>query len=266
MTYIKISQLLIGVYFTIGGIEWVYLSANKFLKTFFDTEANLLRLQDRNFRSFVPFFKTTEQILSKDRLTVTLASTLTILGIALIFSSIIETDFPLWWLPTLALLIHLLFCTLSGFGLEGSDQMASIVLFSLSVVYLVPEAEKTVQLFITVQLILSYGIAGISKLFSHYWRSGEAIVMILSTRSAGVGNAQWLKNNIFLSKATCIAVIVFEISWFALPINVYLAVALLYAGIIFHIVNSFLMGLNLFTWSFIAAYPWALYTILSLHR
>ena len=58
-----------------------------------------------------------------------------------------------------------------------------------------------------------------------------------------------------LSRAVCIGIIVFEIAWIGLPINPSIAIVFFIAGLIFHFANAIVMGLNLFPWAFVAAYP-----------
>lgn len=157
------------------------------------------------------------------------------------------------------LLSRLLIHYRNVFGLDGSDQMMVVVLTSAFIALL---AGNTVIGVIALgyaagQLILSYLVAGYCKLISPAWRSGNAIIGILGT--VGYGHpviASNLRKRPLLARMSCWSVILFEC--FA-PILVFAGVPgvviLFAAGMTFHVGIAALMGLNVFVWSFAAAYP-----------
>ncbi|TDN87733.1 hypothetical protein [Microbacterium sp. BK668] len=156
----------------------------------------------------------------------------------------------------------------SVYGLDGSDQMTLIVLSGLVVVASVPDDEwiRTVAfLFIAAQLVLSYLVSGIAKLTSTEWRSGRAIVGILST--AGYGNPtlfRLLRTRPHLAQAVCIGVIAWE-AGFPIIMLAFIGqpIWLLGLGMAFHGGIALVMGLNNFFWAFSAAFP-ALVVMLNL--
>jgi hypothetical protein len=152
-----------------------------------------------------------------------------------------------------------------SFGLEGSDQMATLVLLANAMTALMPQMQWLTDVFIMVQLILSYGVAGVAKLVSPEWRSGRALGMIISTRSMGVGATPMLIRNPHVSKLICSSIIGFELAWFALPLNKPLALGLMACGVLFHFSSAWIMGLNLFPWAFVSAYPLALSALYRIH-
>jgi hypothetical protein len=145
------------------------------------------------------------------------------------------------------------------YGLDGSHQMLVVIAVPLFLASLVPgDLEWTLALwFIGAQSCLSYAAAGIAKLASVEWRSGHAIAGIMRTEM--YGNA-WLHriatSRPGLGKALAWGVILFESVFpVALVGPIELTVALLGSGLVFHLANAGFMGLNLFFFAFIAAYP-----------
>lgn len=148
-------------------------------------------------------------------------------------------------------------------GLDGSDQMQLIIFASLTVFYWTRDLDtKTIALwFIAGQSMLSYLAAGIAKLASPLWRSGDAILGILATDNYGSQVlSSWLRSNPRLAATVCWSVILFECLGptlvFAGPVP---CLAFLACGLLFHLVVAVTMGLNNFIWSFGATYPAVLF-------
>jgi hypothetical protein len=143
-----------------------------------------------------------------------------------------------------------------------------VIAVSLFLASIVPgDAGWTLALwFIGAQSCLSYVAAGIAKLASAEWRSGQAIAGIMRTEM--YGNA-WLHrlatSRPGLGRALAWAVMLFE-SLFpvALVGPIELTAALLGAGLTFHLANAGFMGLNLFFFAFVAAYPAVLFLAFSI--
>lgn len=164
----------------------------------------------------------------------------------------------------------LLFFFRSIVGLDGADQMSLIITITLFIVYTIDDEViyKTGLIFIAMQSLLSYMVAGIAKLRSVKWRSGQAVFEIMNTRTYGyqsvakkLANAPDFVNIIF-----CWLIIFFEIFFIML---LFLPLPWLYiiicCGIIFHLYNAVAMGLNNFFWSFLATYPALLYLHTLIH-
>jgi hypothetical protein len=145
------------------------------------------------------------------------------------------------------------------YGLEASDQMLMIVCISLVLGSLIESdtGEELALYFIAAQAILSYFVAGISKLFGSLWRSGEAVRLIVNTQSfghpyfAGVLNRQPA-----LGRVAALAVLVIECSFplvLILPPSVtYMYIVLVF---VFHLLNCVVLGLNVFLWAYLATFP-----------
>lgn len=163
------------------------------------------------------------------------------------------------WVATFAALALVLSVTLSyrnSAGGDGSDQMTIIVLSGL-VLSLLAFNRSAGYWFIAGQAALSYFSAGIAKLVSPVWRDGSALFLIFRTATYGQSRlGQFLGRHTQLARALCWGTIVFEVgfpaSLFAPPGVLY---GVLLTGIVFHLANAALMGLNVFTFAFVATYP-----------
>ncbi|MFO0874090.1 MAG: hypothetical protein U0575_08985 [Phycisphaerales bacterium] len=166
-------------------------------------------------------------------------------------------------LPTALLLIVMPLRT--RYGHDGADQMGAVVLVSLSIGNLVatPLARDLALGFIAVQAVLAYTIAGLAKLKGRGWRNGTALIKVAGTDIYGhptVG--RWLRawpraalvsSWFIMAWETCFpCIFVIPRPW---------SLAYLATGVMFHLSNAIVMGLNTFLWSFMAAYPALLYWI-----
>lgn len=158
----------------------------------------------------------------------------------------------------------------SPYGLDGAYQMNLVILFALSIGSLSGVCSKIsiVSLyFIAGELILSYFIAGITKLISPMWRSSFALNAIFSTRAYGHSLFFQLisQRNVFTILMSWM-IFLFELLFFlVLFLNPIHAIVLLVAGLLFHLFNAVFMGLNDFLFAFAAAYPALIYCIHQIH-
>lgn len=145
-------------------------------------------------------------------------------------------------------------------GLDGSDQMSLITFAAVAVYKFFPGDVHVAHAslwFIAIQGCLSYFVAGIAKVVSPVWRSGEAVRRILSTRTYGSSTSAALVKG---RDGTCIV-----LSWLLMLFECTFPLALAFGqtgfavfavlGICFHITNAVIMGLNTFVWAFVATYP-----------
>lgn len=256
----NVSDMVVAIYLIINGCEWLYLSSKRELFPMIGKHTVFLRLQDRGWS------KLWARISSKLIMIIGVwlpAAGMICLGLALFVAGATSKVFPL--ISVTAFITVVIFNATIAVGLEGSDQMATLVLFVNAVTSLAPHLQWVTDFFIFAQLILSYGVAGVAKLLSADWRSGRAIVMIVSTRSFGLGSASFFTRHIWLAKVVCTSIIAYEILWFAAPLNKEVMLILMALGVIFHFSNSWIMGLNLFPWAFLSAYPLAINAINRLH-
>ena len=156
-------------------------------------------------------------------------------------------------------------------GLDGSDQMSLITFVAIAIYKLFPRDVHVAQAslwFIAIQGCLSYFVAGIAKVISPVWRSGEAVRRILGTRTYGTSRSASLVSG---RDGVCVA-----LSWLLMLFECSFPLALAFGktgftvfavlGFFFHITNAVTMGLNTFVWAFVATYPAILFCAVSLKQ
>lgn len=149
-------------------------------------------------------------------------------------------------------------------GDDGSDQMSSIILITLALCLGMGRSSFTLHLglwFIALQACLSYSAAGIAKLVSPQWRTGEAIYGIFNTGTYGMKSvALFLEKRKTLCVLLCWSVIIIETLF---PLCLVLPEpwnwGFLVWGALFHLQCAVIMGLNSFLWAFVATYPAIIY-------
>lgn len=165
------------------------------------------------------------------------------------------------WLLLVLLTANLLLTSIITFyGSDGSDQMTTILLVTF-VLCCPPFATQTLWVlgiwFVALQSCLSYSIAGIAKLISAEWRGGTAVYDIFSTKTYG---SRWaaslMKERRWLKLFLCWSVMLTE-TLFPLVLFLPWPYALIFLGwgLVFHLLNAVIMGLNSFLWAFLATYP-----------
>src|SRR5690606_7252380 len=149
---------------------------------------------------------------------------------------------------TLFLLIssYLITNFITFYGSDGSDQMNNLILITLFLCTSPFTNENVVFIgivFIVAQSCLSYFVAGITKLFSKSWRSGEAVKEIFKTRTYGSEKVyNYIKDRRSLNVFLCWSVILME-SLFPLVLLLPIEWALLFLawGFTFHLLNALIM-------------------------
>jgi len=163
-------------------------------------------------------------------------------------------------LDWLVFVLVLLFNFRSGYGLDGGDQMTGNVLGAICLAGLLPHdplALGAALWFLGLQATLSYLTAGVYKIAGRDWRNGRGLLGVLSTRSYGSPRlSAYLARRPSQALAAAWSVIAFE-SLFPLAILAGPRGALVFLsiGVVFHLANAAVMGLNNFVWAFTATYP-----------
>lgn len=150
---------------------------------------------------------------------------------------------PLWigivWLATWGVAIRW-----RGTFNGGSDAMTFQILLAWLVFSLFPQFEGVCLLYVVLQLILSYGVAGWAKLINPEWRRGEALLTFLRDHGIEVS-----------PRFTLVA------SWILIGFEIGFGFALVMpwpfvaVGLLFHLTNTYVFGLNRFFFVWLAAYP-----------
>lgn len=179
-----------------------------------------------------------------------------------------------WLVLTCSLVVSIRF---RGTYNGGSDAMLVVVLLALALVRTAPPSNElaadrlsggapTSELaaaglaYATAQLVLSYFIAGITKLRDRAWRSGRAVPLLVRLPQYRVPpRAAAVLSRPVIARLATWSVLAFECSAplaFAHPTICH---ALLICGAGFHLANAIVFGLNRFLWTWLAAYPALLY-------
>lgn len=139
----------------------------------------------------------------------------------------------------------------------GSDRMATLVLFCLTLAHWLPENWQELAFgYLALQLVLSYFVSGQVKLVHPDWRSGQALCDVLRFSAYPVAETlRTLSDRPRLLWAASWTVILFEVLFPLALLNSHLLTIALCIGVMFHLANAFLFGLNRFVWAWLAAYP-----------
>lgn len=150
------------------------------------------------------------------------------------------------------------------YGRDGADKMMLIIFVAISISLVSGSklATKACLFFIVGQACLSYFATGFAKAISQRWRKGKALIDIMSTSLWGNQNiAKMLVTRKWLALLITYSIITFESSFpLVLLVPSQIALFFLSLGVLFHLANAFVMGLNCFLWAFVATYPAVLYT------
>lgn len=174
---------------------------------------------------------------------------------------LLSGQLPEWSLTAVAVMlaVHMLFLLRNQYGVDGSDQMMLLVLAALFAYHLHPTGVMlTITFgFVVAQLMLSYLTSGIAKALSPTWRRGDAVALILNTRSYGSRVlSQFLLCHRWAALLACWGVVCYECCG---PVLVWThpvaALAFIAIGTMLHLMIGLSMGLNIFFWSFTSTYP-----------
>lgn len=147
-----------------------------------------------------------------------------------------------YWVGLLLLVVWSIAWRWGGTFNGGSDKMTIQVLLAWLVSLLFPNFEKAAVMYVCIQLILSYFVAGLAKVRNPDWCNGVVIQKILP-------QFNW---NPILASSVGIAVLLFEL---AFPLSVFFPSPFIAMGVLFHLMNFYFLGLNRFFWVWLACYP-----------
>ncbi len=169
------------------------------------------------------------------------------------------------WITGSIASLTLLFIIRTSYGHDGTDQMLLIVFIGLAISEIVGTVLtlNAYLWFLAFQSCFSYGTAGFAKASAKGWRDGTYLIGICSTRIYGnTAIGSFLNSKPVLAKWLACLVIVWECSFpLVLLLPLPLALVILGGGVLFHLINSYIMGLNTFLLTFLSTYPAILYFI-----
>lgn len=164
----------------------------------------------------------------------------------------------------LLFLTHYLIClrfrgTLNG----GSDTITLTVLLSLTLALSqITVLEKFGSLYLSVQITLSYFIAGWVKAIHAEWWTGHALRNHLSTQIYSTPNrARAILSVPAVSALGSVFILVFELLFPLVWVFPKLTVPFLSIAALFHLGNVYLFGLNRFFWAWISGYAVLIQTL-----
>jgi hypothetical protein len=162
------------------------------------------------------------------------------------------------WLAPLLLFTQVAICVrFRGTFNGGSDYMTVLILLALSLA-IEPTLARAALAYIAVQTTLSYCIAGFAKLKSPAWRDGRALRSFVTLAVERHGAPPWILAAIGSTRRCqllAFSVIAFECSFPLAWLDSRLCAAFLALGLVFHLANGVVFGLNRFFFAWAAAYP-----------
>lgn len=158
-------------------------------------------------------------------------------------------------------LISIAFLTIRfPYGQDGADQMMFCLFGAATLSGLATDSvlgQELYLMFVTFQAALAYLTAGVAKMSTTTWRNGTGMMRIMSTKAYGqlALYAQLLRRP-YIGKLMAWLVMIWEIAFpVALLQGGKFLILWLIVGVLFHLLNAAIMGLNTFFFAFVATYP-----------
>lgn len=145
----------------------------------------------------------------------------------------------------------------------GSDHLLMIVLSAVLIGRVgdaSPVVVRVAVVWIGVQALLSYTIAGLAKLRDAQWRSGTALPVLLAIPAYGVPTPiQALLQRPGVARAATWGVLVFECGFPLVLLGPRAAAVGIVVAAVFHVANAWVLGLNRFLLTWAATWPALVY-------
>lgn len=155
-------------------------------------------------------------------------------------------------------------------GFNGGDAMAKVVMLVGAICFL-SGSETLIEAglwFMAGQLLIAYSTPGWCRLFDRDWHNATKILGVMRTETFGrVSVWTLLRDNPRFARLVSSGIAIWEalfVLYLFLPIELLIPVLLI--GVVFHSSNAIVMGLNIFPWSFLGAYPAFIWTALQIQR
>lgn len=141
----------------------------------------------------------------------------------------------------------------------GSDYMTALILLATFIAGFFPK-DSVVQImcftYIGVQAILSYFVAGLTKLQHRAWYTGKALKQLLLHSNYLVDTTtKSLVSRPTLAFLASFVILIFECTFPLVLVDQKICLFYLGVALLFHIENFFVLGLNRFIFAWLAAYP-----------
>ena len=241
---------------SIGGLlanfEWLQLAEHFKNGGLYSSKTREIRLPNIVGNKFVKLFSS---IFSYPNFLL-----LFVLRIILIVTLFFTINNPLTFgfLCLLLVLIAIIISIRGNEGTTGADQINTITLLIVGLCILSPTKLVWITgiISLAILLIIAYSTSGWIRILQPTWRNGKDLLVVLRQHTYG-NKFVWNigKKNPNLIKFTSLSILIFEC---LAPIIIFmpLKVVLVYlvVGVVFHLLNALIMGLNIFVWSFISLY------------
>jgi hypothetical protein len=174
------------------------------------------------------------------------------------YTALLAAIYPHFLLIFLVLFISTFLITLRWRGSfnGGSDYLTLIILLCICIGFLHPLLAKAALWYLCLQVISSYFVAGLYKIKEQKWRLGTAVFGFVSSPNYKTPKfiVEKSKDSV-IAKTMAWSVIAFELSFPLVLTHPALTNIYLLAGILFHMANFMIFGLNRFFWVWCASYP-----------
>lgn len=255
-TVIALIAFGTGVHAIYTGVELLSLRRQYDVGGLFSWEVRSLDLNDTRWSRVLNPLMSTFSIVLVGRIFVGVA--LVALGALSLTGSIPDVALPI--VVLFAFLNDLLVKVRHSIGLSGAFDMSLLANFGLLIATVFPDGsveQLAAILFIAVQGILGYFLAGVAKVAGEQWRNGDAIEMVASTKTWGDDRLYRLISAYPSTKRLFSwSVIGFEMLFpVVLVLDPSALLAVFVAAFAFHFANAAVVGINSFMLMFPATYP-----------
>lgn len=185
-----------------------------------------------------------------------------ILLLRLLLSALLFFSGNLYFVITLLVISILTAIRWRGTFNGGSDYMSVIVLISLGISQLSSHGDYQLAgvYYVCFHAASSYFFAGLVKIKSPDWRNGNALRSFITATIYSEGAlVRNIANNRLLGKIISMVVISWELLFPLSLLHLHTAVVFLSLGVLFHLCNAYIIGLNRFFFIWLATYPALLY-------
>lgn len=236
----------------IANLEWLKLAKHFKNGGIYSSEVREVRLPqivNKQFVKFLSFLFSYPNIL--------LLFILKLILIGLLFFTL---DSPvIFGITCIFLVVLAIIISIRGNeGTTGADQINTITLLIVGLCILSPSelSWRVGIIFLALQLIIAYSTSGWIRILQPTWRNGEDLLVVLRQHTYG-NRFIWNIGKKYpkLIKYTSLSILIFEsIALLIVFMPIKVVVLYLSIGIVFHLLNAIIMGLNTFVWSFIPLY------------
>lgn len=173
-----------------------------------------------------------------------------------------------WVLLVLLFISFLILYRFQGPYNGGCDRMTLLILCCLNFIYFCSNHvfQEMAFIYLALQVIMSYFIAGLVKIINPDWRSGQALKDIFHFSAYPMSEEmRSLKDKSNWHLALSWFIIAAELLFPCIFINQIFLCIFLIIAFSFHVANTVIFGFNRFLWIWLAAYPSVIWLFARVH-